>query len=62
MGAAFLCSAFLIANEPRPDHAAYISSWLEVLNRNTRASFTAASKVQEAVEYLSTLASSNIGR
>ncbi len=56
LGAAFLCSAFRIANEPRPDHAAYVSSWLDLLNRNTRAIFTAASKAQEAVEYLCDLA------
>lgn len=52
LGAAFLCSAFRISNEPRPDHAAYVSSWLDILNRNHKAIFTAASKAQEAVEYL----------
>lgn len=57
LGAAFLCSAFRISNEPRPDHAAYVSSWLEILNRDSRAIFTAASKAQEAVEYLMHVAS-----
>lgn len=52
LGSAFLCSAFRITNEPRPDHAAYISSWLDILNRDTKAVFTAASRAQEAVEYL----------
>jgi antirestriction protein ArdC len=52
LGAAFLCSAFRITNEPRPDHAAYVSSWLDILNRDTKAVFTAASRAQEAVEYL----------
>jgi antirestriction protein ArdC len=56
LGAAFLCSAFRISNEPRLDHAAYVSSWLDVLNRDTKAIFTAASKAQEAVEYLVSLA------
>ena len=52
LGAAFLCSAFRIVNEPRLDHAAYVSSWLEILDHDTKAIFTAASKAQEAVEYL----------
>jgi len=56
LGAAFLCAALGIANEPRPDHAAYLSSWLEILNRDTRAIFFAASRAQEAVEYLDGLA------
>lgn len=52
LGAAFLCSHFRISGETRRDHAAYISSWLDILKRDTRAVFTAASKAQEAVEYL----------
>jgi len=56
LGAAFLCSAFRIAIEPRLDHAAYVASWLEILNHDTKAIFTAASKAQEAVEYLMHLA------
>ena len=43
-----------IANEPRPDHAAYIASWLEVLNQDRRAVFTAAAKANEAAAYLRT--------
>jgi hypothetical protein len=57
LGAAFMCSAFRITNEPRPDHAAYVSSWIDILNRDTKAVFTAASKAQEAVEYLMQIAS-----
>ena len=56
LGAAFLCSAFRITNEPRPDHAAYVSSWLDILNRDTRAVFTAASRAQEAVQVLMDMA------
>jgi antirestriction protein ArdC len=52
LGAAFLCSAFRITNEPRLDHAAYISSWLDILRHDTKAVFTAASRAQEAVQYL----------
>lgn len=57
LGAAFLCSVFRITNEPRPDHAAYVSSWLDILSRDTKAVFTAASRAQEAVEYLTSQAS-----
>ncbi|HEY5237589.1 MAG TPA: zincin-like metallopeptidase domain-containing protein, partial [Rhizomicrobium sp.] len=62
LGAAFLCSAFAIVNAPRPDHAAYISSWLDILGRDRKAIFTAAHMAQEAVEYLRTLAAFNGGR
>lgn len=53
LGAAFLCASLGIAVEPRPDHAAYVASWLEVLDRDHKAIFTAASLAQIAVEYLS---------
>lgn len=55
LGAAFLCSVFGIANSPRDDHAAYIAHWLEILGRDTKAVFRAASKAQEAVQYLQTI-------
>jgi antirestriction protein ArdC len=42
------------------DHAAYISSWLDVLRRDNRAVLTAASKAQEAVEYLRDLVASTL--
>jgi antirestriction protein ArdC len=61
LGAAFMCSAFRIVNEPRPDHAAYISNWLDILDRDHKAIFTAASMAQQAVEYLRTLAASDGG-
>lgn len=57
LGAAFLCSAFRITNEPRLDHAAYISSWLDILHRDTKAVFTAANRAQEAVQILTQCAS-----
>lgn len=62
LGAAFLCSVFRLTNEPRPDHAAYIASWLEVLQQDKKAIFAAASKAQEAVEYLFALASSDTAK
>lgn len=51
-GAAFLCADLRIANEPRPDHAAYVASWLEVLNDDRRAVFTAAARANEAATFL----------
>jgi antirestriction protein ArdC len=48
LGAAFLCADLKITNEPRPDHAAYIQSWLEVLKNDRKAVFTAASRAGRA--------------
>ena len=59
LGAAFLCAALGIANEPRQDHAAYMASWLEILDRDQKAIFTAASQAQKAVEFLAQLAKAN---
>jgi len=59
LGAAFMCAAFGISAEPRTDHAAYVSSWLNVLNRDPKAIFSAASKAQEAFEHLAYLATRN---
>lgn len=52
-GAAFLCAALKISVTPRPDHAAYISGWLDVLRRDRRAVFAAASHAQKAVDWMS---------
>lgn len=35
-----------------PNHASYLASWLKVLQNDTKAIFTAASKAQQAVDYL----------
>jgi antirestriction protein ArdC len=59
LGSAFLCSTFGVANEPRPDHAAYIASWLKILDQDRKAVFAAASAAQRAVEYLGEIAASN---
>jgi antirestriction protein ArdC len=51
--AACLASMSLeICSEPRPDHARYISSWLEILRGDKRAVFTAASKAQEIADWM----------
>ena len=51
LGAAFLCGSLGLANEPRPDHAAYVASWLKVMRGDNRAIFTAAAKAQQAADY-----------
>jgi antirestriction protein ArdC len=60
LGAAFMCAAFSVTNEPRPDHAKYVASWLEVLNRDSRAIFTAANRAQEAIQYLGEVAAAKL--
>jgi antirestriction protein ArdC len=52
LGAAFTCAHLGLSTEPREDHAAYINSWLKVLKADTRAIFTAASKAQQACDWL----------
>lgn len=52
IGAAFLAADLGLALEPREDHAAYIASWLDVLKRDKRAVFVAASHAQRALDYL----------
>jgi antirestriction protein ArdC len=50
--AAFTCAHLGLNTEPRVDHAAYIDSWLKVLKADKRAIFTAASKAQQAADFL----------
>jgi antirestriction protein ArdC len=52
LGAAFTCAHLGLSTEPRPDHARYIDSWLKVLKADKRAIFTAASKAQQAADFL----------
>lgn len=52
IGAAFLCADLGVSNEPRPDHAAYVASWLTLLKNNTRAIFTASRLAKQATTYL----------
>jgi antirestriction protein ArdC len=54
--ASFVCADLGIRSEPSADDAAYLSSWLKVLRSDGRAIFTAASKAQEAANYLKQLA------
>jgi len=50
--AAFTMAHLGLSSEPRPDHAQYIASWLKVLKADNRAVFTAASKAQQAADYI----------
>jgi antirestriction protein ArdC len=50
--AAFTLAQLGLSSEPRADHAQYIASWLRVLKADTRAIFTAASKAQQATDYI----------
>jgi antirestriction protein ArdC len=52
LGSAFLCADLGLTPELRPDHAAYIASWLEVLKGDKRFIFTAAGHAQRAADYL----------
>ncbi|MER9235274.1 zincin-like metallopeptidase domain-containing protein [Mesorhizobium sp. M0622] len=49
---AMICADLDLSVEPRPDHARYIASWLEVLRSDKRAIFTAASKAQEIADWM----------
>jgi len=53
---AMLCAHLALPLEPRTDHAPYVQNWLTVLRNDTRAIFTAASKAQDAANYLEQLA------
>jgi antirestriction protein ArdC len=52
LGAAFICAHLGISVEPRPEHAAYIGTWLSVLRSQPRAILTASAKAQEAADFL----------
>jgi antirestriction protein ArdC len=52
LGAAFVCAHLGLSTEPREDHSQYIQSWLRVLKADKRAIFTAASKAQQACDWV----------
>jgi len=52
LGAAFVSAHLGLSSEPRDDHAQYINSWLKVLKADKRAIFTAASKAQQAADFM----------
>ena len=57
LSSAFTCARLGISATPRPDHAAYLASWLRVLRADSSALFHAASKAQAATDYLAERAS-----
>lgn len=54
LGSCFLCADLGISPElePRPDHASYLASWLDLLANEKRFIFSAAAHAQRAVAYL----------
>ena len=52
LGAAFLCAELGLALEPREDHAAYLASWLKVLQDDKRFIVSAASHAQKAMDFM----------
>ncbi len=48
----FILADLGIAHHPRPDHAAYVATWLKRLKDDPRAIFTAASKAQVAADWM----------
>lgn len=52
LSAAFTCSHLGISMTPRPDHAAYLASWIRVLKADASALFSVASKAQAATDFL----------
>ncbi|RWK57573.1 zincin-like metallopeptidase domain-containing protein [Mesorhizobium sp.] len=51
-GAAMVLADLSISSRPRPDHAAYISSWIKILRNDTSAIFAASSKAQAAMDWM----------
>lgn len=54
IGSALICADLGIVPElePRPDHASYVQSWLQVLQGDKRAVFQAAAHAQRAAAFL----------
>ena len=55
LGAAYMCASLGLENTPRPDHASYVASWLEVLKNDKKAIFKAAAAAQKAVDFIDSL-------
>jgi antirestriction protein ArdC len=52
LASSFVMADLGLANQPRAERAAYVSSWLKVLKHDPRAIFTAASKAQAAADWM----------
>lgn len=56
LGAAFLCAEVGIVSATLEGHASYLDNWLEVLKKDKKAIFTAASQATKAANYIMSLA------
>lgn len=52
VGASYLMADLGLAYTPRPDHAAYLASWLNALKHDPKAIFTAAAQAQAAADWI----------
>ena len=52
LASSFIMADLGIAHTPRAEHASYIASWLQILKRDPRAIFTAASQAQAAADWM----------
>ena len=59
LGSAFICAELNLKTLPGKDHAAYIQSWLSILNKDKRIIFKASAAAQRAVVYIKKLAAKN---
>ena len=52
LGSAFVMATLRLPGKAREGHASYVASWLQVLEEDDHAIFTAASHAQKAADYL----------
>ncbi|MBF5091050.1 DUF1738 domain-containing protein [Novosphingobium sp. NBM11] len=52
LGASYLMADLGITYTPRPDHAAYLASWLSALRHDPKAIFNAAAQAQAAADWI----------
>lgn len=52
LAAGFVLADLGISHHPRPDHAAYICTWLEVLKADSRALFSVSSRAQSIADWM----------
>ncbi len=54
LGAAIAAARLGIDTRPRPDHAAYLAQWIELLGEDPKILFRTAATAQRALDYLAT--------
>ena len=55
IGSAFLCSILGVATVPRPDHAHYLNSWIDLLEDDENLIMKVTSLASDAIEHLESL-------